>query len=76
MKTFTGNREDVAQFVDDILIDSPLDFRWITITPLATSGVYFVSIATDTSLEDTVSKVALSYLRPLTSISQVNTPGG
>jgi collagenase-like PrtC family protease len=76
MINFTGYKQDVALFVEDILTISSLDFQSITIIPLEKSGVCSVNIATDTSSEDTVEKLVQIYLEAPTSISLENIQDG
>lgn len=67
--TYFGNRKVVVQFVKELLRLSPEDSLSITITKLGKSGDYSVSIAIDTSLDDTVEKMAQTYSRLRSSIS-------
>ncbi len=72
---FKTNR-DAAQFVADMLTDSRLDSALITIMIQAKSGDCYVSIVTDTSLEDIVATKALIYLNRPTNTSSENIQGG
>jgi len=67
---YLGRRKDVVQFVKELLRHSKEDSVSITITKPEKSEDCSVSIATDTSLEDTVKTLAASYsgLRINTSI--------
>jgi len=76
MLTFIASKEVAARFAADMLTDSRFDSTSITITLRARSEDCFVSIVTDTSLEDTVATMALHYLEPLTNTSPETTPGG
>ncbi len=73
---FCGNKKDVVEFVRDLLQISEPDLRWITIMPAGISEVYSVSLAINTSLEDTVKTMAQSYCLEPTNISVVITPDG
>ena len=76
MKIYSGNSKAVVQFAKELLRVLDSDSLSITITRPEKSGGCFVSIATDTSLEDTVDRMAQSYskLQPITS--PLNTPAG
>lgn len=76
MTNFYGNKKDVVEFVRDLLQISEPDLRWITIMPAGKSGVYFVSIVTNTSLEDTVKTMAESYCLTPTTTSPIITLDG
>lgn len=71
--TYFGNRKVVVQFVKELLRLSPEDSLSITITKLGKSGDYSVSIVIDTSLDDTVERMAQSYSRLRSSISPEST---
>jgi hypothetical protein len=73
MISYIGNRKDAAQFAADILQNSRLSLRSITITRRRKSGDYCVSIVTDTSSEDTVEKWVLHYCEQQRIISKQNT---
>lgn len=72
---FLGNREDVAQFVGEVLLYLELDYQLITIIPQEKSGVCCVIIAIDMSWEDIVETKArcCSLTRITTSLQ--NTQG-
>jgi hypothetical protein len=62
----TGRREDVVQFVKELLANSKLDWRSITITRPAPYADYSASIVTDTSSADTLKKLARNFYSMLT----------
>ena len=72
---FKTNR-DAAQFVADMLTDSRLDSALITIMIQAKSGDCYVSIVTDTSLEDIVAEKALNYLEQPSNTSSEHIQDG
>ena len=74
--TFIGLRKDVVEFARDLLQISEPDLQWIMIMPAGTSGVYYVSIAINTSLEGTVKNMAHSYCLKRTTTSPTITLDG
>jgi len=76
MMTYTGNKKVVVQFVKELLRTSNIDSLSITITRQERLGDCSVSIATDTSSEDTVRTLAQTYSRLRTSTSSETTPAG
>ena len=73
---FTGNREDVAQFVGDILIIFPSVYRSITITKLENSEACYVNIVTDTLSEDIARRLGLIYSVRHMNILSLSTQDG
>ncbi len=73
---FYGSKTTVAQFVKDLLLDSRLDSALITITCRGSSEDCSVHIATDTSLEDSVSAAAKIYSTALLYTSPRSTQDG
>ena len=61
MLSFIGTKKDVAEFVTVVQKLSTKDSLSITIIRRAKSEVSSVSIATATSLDDTVKAMALSF---------------
>jgi len=76
MITYTGPKKVVVQFVKELLRISNIDSLSITITKREKSADFSVSIATDTSSEDTVKTLAQTYSRLRTSTSSETTPAG
>lgn len=73
MMTYTGPKKVAVQFVKELLRTLNTDSLSITITKLGKSADYSVSIVTDTSSEDTVEKLAQTYLKLRTSTSPETT---
>ena len=74
--TFIGNKKGVAEFARDLLQISEPDLQWIMIMPAGQSGVYYVSIAINMSLADTVKNMAHSYCLRRTNTSPTITLDG
>lgn len=70
------DREELAQFVEELLLLSEIDFASITITGPEKSGEYSVSIVTDTSSADIVENVVQNSYFLRTNISPEITPDG
>ncbi len=73
---FTGNREAVVRFANDLVLYSARDFQSITIIPQGRSEVFSVSTVIDTSSVDIVKSLAQSYFLQHTSTSTENTQDG
>ena len=73
---FYGSKAVVAQFVDDLMNSSNVDWPSITITKLEKSEGYSVSIVTDTSSAGTAENLARIYSVALLSTSPPNTQDG
>ena len=68
MLVFTGSRNNVVLFAKDLLVFFGIDLPSITITRRGPSEACSVSIVIDTSLEDIVERLALSYCLQRTNI--------
>jgi hypothetical protein len=66
---FYGSKKVVAQFVNDLLNTSDVDWPSITIMKLEKLEAYSVSIVTNSSSEDTVERLARIYSVALLSTS-------
>lgn len=75
MITYYSDKETLAQFVSDLLTNSNLDWRSITIMSPDKYADYCVSIATDMSLEDIDKSIQNYYVQHL-PISLPTTPDG
>ena len=73
---FCRDREEVAQFVSDLLLNLGINLISITITNRELFGDYSVHIVTDGSSEDTVEKWVQNYYGLRMSTSTENTPDG
>lgn len=73
---YYGNKMDVVAFATALQLLSESAWQSTTITRVAKSGVYSVSIATGTLSEDTVKTTAQNYSLQLTNTSPRNTRGG
>jgi hypothetical protein len=67
MMSFSGNKADAAQYVNDYLLASKPGSLSITITDQDTSGGCCVYIATDMSSDDIVKMLGQACLERLTS---------
>ncbi len=76
MRIFFNDNTVAARFVADMLTDSRLDSALITIMLQTKLGDCYVSIVTDTSLEDIVAIKALSYLEQPMNTSPETTQAG
>lgn len=65
MMKFYGSKNSVVEFVNAILQNSNIALPSIMITRQGSSEVFFVSIAIDTSSEDTVKTLGEIYLQTL-----------
>lgn len=68
----SGRRKVVVQFVKELLRHSNVDYQSITIIPQVKSADCYARIVIDTSWEDTVKAIALSYSKAHTTISYEN----
>jgi len=72
MRICIGDKTVAAQFVAAMLTDSAFDSALITIILQARSEACYVSIVTDTSLEDIVEKKVQNFFGPLIDTSSAN----
>ena len=73
---FYGSKKVVAQFANDLLKSSEVDFASITITPLEKFADYSVHIVTEGSSADIVKTLAQIYSVALLSTSHPSTRDG
>lgn len=72
MMTYFKNRESVAAFVSDIVLNSTTDLPWTMIIGQDKSGDFYAHIATDIVSEDSAEKP----YRLCMTISTPTTPDG
>jgi hypothetical protein len=76
MMIYYGLKMDVVRFATALQLHFGKDLQLTTITSLGSSGVFSVSIVTDTLSESIVVKEAQNYSLQLTNIWSGSTLGG